>query len=99
MSPSSSLYALVHSSFHEAFGQPHNLAGGGEQWTLQPAREFGSPIHVLLNGTPQRPGVWVFDPHDADTGVENTLITQSRQISEIISLIQARLDFANHPRT
>lgn len=95
MPPQDSLYTVVHAHFHEAFGLPHQLQGGGEQWTLQPASDFRSAIHVLLNGTPDRPGVWVFDPHDPKHGVENTAIVEARQISNLISLIQQRLDFAD----
>jgi hypothetical protein len=95
MSSQDSLYSLVHAEFNQAFGPPHNVLGGGEQWTLTPDRRFGIAIHVLLNGTPDRPGVWVFDPHDHKTGIVNTPIEEARQIGELITLIQQRMDFAD----
>ena len=95
MSPEESLYTVVHARFHEAFGEPNNVLGGGKQWTLHPAEQFRNEIHVLLNGSPGRPGVWVFDPHDSKNGVENTRIVEPRQIGDLIALIQERLDFAN----
>ena len=93
MSPQDSLYEIVHAQFREAFGQPQALLSGGEQWTLQPSPEFKSSIHVLLNGSPERPGVWVFDPHNRSNGVQNTPITDRRQVSELITLIQGRINF------
>ena len=98
MSSLDSLFTMVHARFHDAFGEPHNVEGGGEQWTLEPAAKYSSAIHVLLNGTPQNPGVWVFDPHDPLNGVVNTPIAEARQIGDIISLIQERLNFANRER-
>lgn len=98
MSPLDSLYTIVCTRFREAFGQPHNVLGGGEQWTLEPTARYESAIHVLLNGTPASPGIWVFDPHDHQTGVENTPIEEERQIADLINLIQQRLNFANRVR-
>jgi hypothetical protein len=98
MSYPDSLYDVVHAQFHEAFGQPHNVQGGGEQWTLEPTIKYRNSIHVVLNGTPDRPGVWIFDPHDHHNGVENTPIVEHRDIGDLIKLIQGRLDFANRGR-
>jgi len=98
MSSRDSLYAVVHALFHEAFGQPHNLQGGGEQWTLQSDQSNTNAIHVVLNGTPDRPGVWVFDPHDGCNGVENTPIAEQREISDLIRHIQKRLNSVNEGR-
>src|SRR5436189_4334675 len=36
MSSRDSLYTVVHTLFHEAFGQPHAMEGGGQQWKLRP---------------------------------------------------------------
>ena len=72
--------------------------GGGEQWTLIPVTKYRSAIHVLLNGTRDKPGVWVFDPHDEKAGVENIPIVDRREIGDLIKLIQQRLDFANQAR-
>jgi hypothetical protein len=96
MSASDSLYTLVHARFRHAFGPPKNAVGGGEQWTLQPNRKYANTIHVLLNGTRDGPGVWVFDPHDRVNGVKNTPIREAREIGELISLIQSRLDAAGN---
>jgi len=98
MPPTDPLYTIVHACFYEAFGKPQNVEGGGEQWTLQPVTQYRSQIHVLLNGTPDNPGVWVFDPHDSKNGVQNTRIVDRRQIAELIKLIQGRLNFANLER-
>jgi hypothetical protein len=98
MSSPESLYSVVHARFHQAFGTPHHVEGGGEQWTLQPTPQHSGSIHVLLNGAPWQPGVWVFDPHDGPTGVENTLIVQEGQIGDLIHLIQRRLHHANRER-
>jgi hypothetical protein len=94
-----SLYTVVHSRFHDAFGKPHAVEGGGEQWTLFPAQTSKLGIHVLLNGSPWSPGVWVFDPHDAaGTGVENTLISDNNQIDDLVQRIWQRLDRIGAPR-
>jgi hypothetical protein len=104
MPPQDSLYTIVHTQFHQAFGPPQSVQGGGEQWTLNPFTKYRNRIHVLLNGTPDKPGVWIFDPHDSKNGVQNTPIVEQRQIGDLIALIQERLDFANlqrdlhHPR-
>jgi len=95
MSSRDSLYTVVHTLFHEAFGQPHAMEGGGQQWTLRPKPQYSCEIHVLLNGTAEQPGVWIFDPYDPKNGVENTPIVESRQIGELITLIQGRLNLAN----
>lgn len=88
-----SLYTVVHSRFHDAFGKPHAIEGGGEQWSLFPAKKWDVAVHVLLNGSPWSPGVWVFDPHDSShEGVENTLITDERQIDDLVERIRQRLD-------
>ncbi|MCI0363803.1 MAG: hypothetical protein L0219_07970 [Phycisphaerales bacterium] len=94
-----SLHAFVHARFHEAFGVPHNVEGRGEQWTLKPAAMHSSAIHVVLNGTRKGPAVWVFDPHESQTGIVNTAIAQPRQIDELINLIQQRLNMANQNET
>ena len=96
MSEQHPLYTLVHARFREAFGPPQKTQHDGEQWTLRPNRQYANSIHVLLNGTPDGPGVWVFDPHDRANGVQNTPIKTSRQISELITLIQSRLDAATN---
>jgi hypothetical protein len=100
MLPSSkeSLHAFVHAQFREAFGTPLNVEGGGEQWTLTPNAAYSSAIHVVLNGTRQGPGVWVFDPFDPKDGVENSLVKEPRDVSELINLIQLRLSMATRPK-
>jgi len=95
MSSQDSLYTLVHARFHEAFGKPHHVEGGGEQWTLRPTVAYTSAIHLLLNGTPDKPGVWIFDPHDSTNGVENTHIAEQRQIDHLVQGIEGRLQHAN----
>lgn len=93
MPPLDTLYTIVHTRFHDAFGKPHAIEGGGEQWSLFPAKNWDVAVHVLLNGSPWSPGVWVFDPHDASIeGVENTLITDERQIDDLVEGIRRRLD-------
>ena len=96
MSDSNALYSLVHARFREAFGPPQKMQGDGEQWTLKPDRKYANTIHVLLNGTRDGPGVWIFDPHDPVNGVKNTPIKNPRQIGELITLIQSRLDMASN---
>jgi hypothetical protein len=90
MSQRKSLHQITQARFHKAFGKPQNVGGRGEQWTLRPSGDYKAEIHVLLNGAPDLPAVWVFDPHVANS-VMNTCIVQQSQIADIIKLIQSQV--------
>ena len=80
-------------------GPPHHVEGGGQQWTLESSRPHPSVIHVLLNGTPSGPNVWIFDPADSINGVVTTSVMQERQVHELIDLILLRLNMAHWKNT
>ncbi len=93
MSEPIDLQALAHAKFQEAFGKPHNRQSGGDHWSLRPF-ENANVIHVMLNGTRLGPNVWVFDPHDQDDGIFNSMIDSVHQIEASICKIRDRLESA-----
>ena len=86
----SDLHNLVVQKFQEAFGEPHRIAGDERQWSLR-ALAYISAVNVLVNGTPERPMVWVFDPHDPGNGIFNVAITTEAQIDQTIQMINTRV--------
>jgi hypothetical protein len=89
------LHAMVHNRFKEVFGPPDNTLGR-DHWSLKPAYP-GMFINVLVNGMPDLPAVWVFDPQDRKNGVSYTGIRDRAHLEEIVQQIQDRLKRAGQP--
>jgi len=83
---------LVHAKFREAFGEPISSLGGGEQWSIE-TFSTRSPIHVLVNGCPSGPSVWVFDPtHPVrEKAASHVMIAREAELTAIIENIRARV--------
>ena len=48
-------------------------------------------LNVLVNGSPEKPAVWVFEPQRHEDGVMSCSISTNDDIEQIISAIQNRL--------
>lgn len=89
MSAETPIQNHLRARFREAFGPPHHTMGHDDHWKLQTSNAFA--INVLVNGSPEKPAVWVFDGHTRDNGVFSRTISTSEQVEEILSLIQTRV--------
>lgn len=92
-SPRSPLHAYVHSRFREAFGLPNNTIQKDDHWALQTVI-VNRPINVLVNGTPDTPACWVFDPHEVNNQVFSTSLATEDQVDSVIVLIQEKVERA-----
>ncbi len=88
-SASSPLLAYVHSQFREAFGQPSSMLELDSQWSLR-SEPQAPAIFILVNGSYEKPAVWIFDPYEADN-VWRTSITSTTEVDDAISIIKARM--------
>lgn len=89
----SPLHNRLHVRFHEVFGKPSNSLGRDDHWSLYPKPNRPS-INVLVNGQPELPVVWVFDPHDHADGVMRVAVKDEDHLDEVIAQIQKRLQRA-----
>jgi hypothetical protein len=87
MSP---LHEAIKEKFAAAFGPPHNIMGKDSHWSLRSLRYIAA-VNVLINGAPEQPVVWVFDPHDPRDGVTHIRIKSDTDIAEIIKAIEVRV--------
>jgi hypothetical protein len=76
-----------------AFGEPDHLIGKDSHWALRPQGRAVS-INVLINGTPEAPVVWVFDPYDGADGACGSLVRSHRDADQVIATIRQRLERA-----
>jgi hypothetical protein len=90
MSESSSIHSLLQQRFAAVFGAPHRTVGKDSQWSLTP-RSKTAAINVLINGSPEFPAIWVFDPHDLQDGVGRFALTSKAEVDSIIAGIEQRL--------
>ena len=88
--PSSStpLLIYIHAMFREAFGAPSSTLALDSQWTLR-SQPDAPAIFVLVNGSYEKPAVWVFDPYTADN-VWRTSITSNGEVDRAIEEIHRR---------
>jgi hypothetical protein len=85
-----SLSGITLSRFREAFGAPNLTMGHDYQWSLKTS-PFGTDINVLVNGTQEKPVVWIFDPNDRADGVSRSAIEDEESILVIIDHIRDRV--------
>ena len=90
MWPSSSISKYVHERFREVFGKPHRSMGKDDHWSLQP-NPMKAPIYVLVNGTTEKPAIWIFDTHSKLDGVISKSISNEDELHDIITQIQERV--------
>jgi hypothetical protein len=89
---SSPLLQYLHIEFRQAFGQPSSMLEMDSQWSLRSQPEAPA-IFILVNGSYEKPAVWIFDPYEADN-VWRTSITSTTEVDDAISIIKARLTSA-----
>jgi hypothetical protein len=82
------LLVYIHARFREAFGAPNSMLSMDSQWSLR--SHTGAPaIFVLVNGSYEKPAVWVFDPF-ATENVWRTSITTNAEVDGAIEEISRR---------
>ena len=87
-----SIQDYLRSQFREAFGQPHHTMGHDDHWKLQSSSTLA--INVLVNGSPEKPAVWIFDTHTRDNGVYSRTVVSNEQVDDVIALIKERVKSA-----
>ena len=97
MPPLSEFHKVLHKRFKEVFGDPDHTLGRDDHWALKPGGQ-AIPINVLVNGMPELPAVWVFDPNSRDDGVMRVSVKDEAHLDEIIEQIQERVKQAGLPR-
>ena len=86
------LLEYIHAQFRESFGEPYSTLGRDSQWSLRPNGRDGAPtVFVLVNGSHEKPALWVFDPYAADDSVWKTGISSEQDVDSGISEIRKRL--------
>ncbi len=93
MPSASPLLMYIHSKFREVLGEPDTTLELDSQWSLKVGP--GAPaIFILVNGSYEKPAVWVFDPYTTDN-VWRTSITSNGQVDEALDQIQGRFTAAS----
>ena len=87
--PIHELHLAVRARFREVFGDPHHTLGHDDHWRLESNKTLS--LNVLVNGSPEKPAVWVFEPQNRDDGVFSHLISSHEEIEAAINRIQLRL--------
>jgi hypothetical protein len=85
----SPLLSYIHTRFREVFGQPYSMLALDSQWSLRSTPEAPA-IFVLVNGSYEKPAVWIFDPYN-DENVWRTSITSNAEVDRAICEIQQRV--------
>jgi hypothetical protein len=92
MSQLTPLLQHLHDRFREAFGTPSSMLELDSQWTLRPDDDRLAPaLFLLVNGSYEKPAVWMFDPYDGGDNVWRTAVESEDQIDRIIELVSKRL--------
>ena len=86
----SALHDAAVSQFSAAFGEPQRVFEKDAHWPLR-AASGGGTINVLLNGSPDFPVIWVFDPHDSAVAAGPVQLMTEADIEPMIASIQRRL--------
>src|SRR4029450_4614249 len=90
MSESPLISKIVHARFREAFGKPHRSMGKDDHWSLQP-NPMKAPIFVLVNGTTEKPAIWVVETKSKFDGVMSKTISNEDDLHDVITQIQERV--------
>lgn len=89
VSPTSPLLLFIHERFREVLGEPTCTLALDSQWSLR-SEPKAPAIFVLVNGSYEKPAVWVFDPY-ASENVWRTSITTQAEVNDAIEVIRTRL--------
>ena len=88
MSKASPLLSHLHDTFRAALGEPSSMLELDSQWSLR-ADPRAPAIFVLVNGSYEKPAVWIFDPFAAEN-VWRTSITSKEEVNAALELINKR---------
>ena len=86
---SNPLLEYIHARFREVLGDPYTTLAMDSQWSLR-SQPRAPAIFVLVNGSYEKPAVWVFDPYAAEN-VWRTSITSKEQIDDALLVIRERV--------
>jgi hypothetical protein len=97
--PSSPLLNHMYTRFREVFGTPSTMLELDSQWTLRPDSNPSAPaLFLMVNGSYEKPAVWVFDPYDGGDNVWRTAVEAESDVNMIIKVIQDRVAAASRSR-
>ena len=83
------LLEYLHAEFRTVFGEPSSMLESDSQWSLR-SEPQAPAIFILVNGSYEKPAVWVFDPYEA-TNVWRTSIISTTEVDDAIAIIKARV--------
>lgn len=92
MSKASPLLVYIHTRFREVLGEPSSMLELDSQWTIR-CDPLAPAIFILVNGSYEKPAVWIFDPYAAEN-VWRTSITSLGQVDDALATIGARVEMA-----
>jgi hypothetical protein len=84
----SPLLAYIHAKFREILGEPYTTLVLDSQWSIR-SDPKAPAIFVLVNGSYEKPAVWIFDPYTAEN-VWRTSITSSEEVDRALEEIGRR---------
>ena len=84
----SPLLVYIHAKFREVLGEPSTTLVLDSQWSIR-SDPRAPAIFVLVNGSYEKPAVWVFDPYTADN-VWRTSITCQGEVDSALEEIGRR---------
>lgn len=82
----------MYTRFRAVFGQPSTMLELDSQWTLRPDADPLAPaLFMLVNGSYEKPAVWLFDPYDGGDNVWRTAVEAEADVDRIIELVRGRV--------
>jgi hypothetical protein len=94
--PTSPLLDHMYTRFRNVFGTPNTMLELDSQWTLRPDSDPRAPaLFLMVNGSYEKPAVWVFDPYDGGENVWRTAVGAESDVDQIIKIIQDRVAAAS----
>lgn len=86
----------MYTRFREVFGTPNTMLELDSQWTLRPDTDPRAPaLFLMVNGSYEKPAVWVFDPYDGGDNVWRTAVEAESDVDKIIKIVQDRVAAAS----
>lgn len=86
----------MYTRFREVFGTPSTMLELDSQWTLRPNSDVLAPaVFLMVNGSYEKPAVWIFDPYDGASNVWRTAVEVESDVDKIIKVIQGRVAAAS----
>ena len=71
--------------------------GHDDHWRLKSGPTLS--VNVLVNGSPEKPAVWVFEPQTVDDGVISRRVITREDIEQAIKAIQSCLQSPSPQQT